>query len=135
MLEHQSFSTAATDGLRCPFQQDLRDNSEHVNRIEKILRLRRKRERLFDMNLFADAPWDMLLELYLSHLTARQISVSSLCFASGVPCTTALRWIQKLASDGLITKVADPRDGRRTFIELTTDGRVRMEQFATCADV
>lgn len=110
-------------------------DDRHVHFIQQILDLRRKRNRLFSPDLFADPAWDMLLELYLSDLTGKRLSVSSLCFASNVPPTTALRWIDKLAADGLIERSADPCDRRRTFVALSDDGRERMRRFGDYAQV
>ena len=54
---------------------------------------RQMRSDLFPSAYFADPVWDMLLDLYAAHHENRLVSVSSLCIASGVPATTALRWI------------------------------------------
>ncbi len=81
-------------------------------------RLRRMREKLLGPDLFADPAWDMLLDLYVEYKAGRSPSVSSLCLASHVPVTTALRWITKLEHDGLITRSHDPKDGRRIYVHL-----------------
>ena len=70
----------------------------------------------------------MLLELYDADFTGRRISVSSLCFASGVPQTTALRWIKVLEREGQIKRTPDPRDGRRYFVELTESARTALDR-------
>ncbi len=59
----------------------------------RIIRQRQLRARFFDGELFADPAWDMLLDLTAARVEARRVSVTSLCIASGVPPTTALRWI------------------------------------------
>jgi DNA-binding MarR family transcriptional regulator len=82
------------------------------------IRVRRAREKLLGADLFADPAWDMLLDLYIEHKAGRSPSVSSLCLASQVPVTTALRWISKLEHDGLITRSHDPKDGRRIYVHL-----------------
>lgn len=91
--------------------------------IRTILKLRANRRNVFGADLFGEASWDMLLELYDAEFTGRKVSVSSLCFASGVPQTTALRWIKVLEREGQIKRTPDPRDGRRYFMELTDDAR------------
>ena len=60
----------------------------------------------------------MLLDLYAARLERRPVSVSSLCIASAVPATTALRWIKTMTDGGLFIREADPHDGRRIFIAL-----------------
>jgi DNA-binding MarR family transcriptional regulator len=45
--------------------------------------------------------------------------VTSLCIASGVPPTTALRWIAQMTEAGLLAKDQDENDRRRAFVALT----------------
>ncbi|WP_353860539.1 response regulator transcription factor [Azospirillum formosense] len=80
------------------------------------------RDKYFPKGLFEDPCWDMLLDLMANHLRGRRISVSSLCMASGVAQTTALRRISELHDRGLVRRIADEKDGRRVFIELTEQG-------------
>src|SRR3546814_1843272 len=48
----------------------------------------------------SDPAWDMLLDLYLAaERNTRPVSISSLCIASAVPATTALRWIKTFRSE------------------------------------
>ena len=69
--------------------------------------------------MFRDPAWDMLLELFVAHQGGRQVSVKSLCHASGVPATTALRHLSLLEKHGLITRDGDAQDNRRWFIHPT----------------
>ena len=94
-----------------------------------IINARALRRELFDGNLFADPAWDMLLELYALACEGRRISVSKLSFAAGVPATTALRWIDKLESEGLVVRFEDPLDARRIWITLSQSGYSAMESF------
>jgi hypothetical protein len=87
--------------------------------IRALIRARRMRENYFPASLFADPAWDMLLDLMAARLEGTPVAVSSLCIASAVPATTALRWIRTLTDRGLLVRVADPRDGRRVFIDLS----------------
>ena len=98
-------------------------------RIQRILKLRRSRQEIFGDPLFGEPAWDMLLELYSANLQGRQESVSSLCIASGVPSTTALRWINTLEEEEWIERQADPSDGRRSFLSLTPKGLAAMDRF------
>ncbi len=91
---------------------------QRAKMVRRLLRQRRVREQFFPADLFADPAWDMLLDLYAARLERRPVSVSSLCIASAVPATTALRWIKTMTDGGLFIREADPHDGRRIFIAL-----------------
>lgn len=84
------------------------------------------RQNYFPDGLFCDPAWDMLLDLTYARLTGKRVSVSSLCIASRVPATTALRRIGDLVAEGLAMRVRDENDGRRVFVDLTDDGYSRM---------
>lgn len=91
--------------------------------VRQIIARRQARARFFDAELFADPAWDMLLDLTAAHAEHGRVSVTSLCIASGVPATTALRWIRQMTDSGLFERVEDSADRRRAFITLS-DGSV-----------
>jgi len=61
----------------------------------------------------------MLLDLTAARVEHTRVSVTSLCIASGVPPTTALRWISQMSEAGLLKREDDDADRRRAFIALT----------------
>lgn len=87
--------------------------------VRRIIRQRQLRARFFDADLFADPAWDMLLDLAAARAEHQRVSVTSLCIASGVPPTTALRWIGQMTEAGLLARIEDETDRRRAFIALT----------------
>ena len=87
--------------------------------VRDILQARLERNSHFPAHLFSDPAWDMLLDLYAAELAQIRVSVTSLCIASNVPTSTALRWISALEDEGLIQRDADPLDARRFFMSLT----------------
>jgi hypothetical protein len=89
--------------------------------IRALIRARRMREQFLPADLFADPAWDMILDLMAARLAGQRVSVSSLCIAAAVPPTTALRWIRQLTERGVFSRIDDPADGRRVFIELTDE--------------
>jgi len=97
--------------------------------LHDILLARRARSRFFSKGLFADPAWDILLDLLNSRLSHRRVSVTSVCVASNVPPTTALRWIRLLENEGLVRRQADPFDGRRFYIELTEKADASLSQY------
>ena len=97
--------------------------------LKLLIEMRRIRFRHFETALFTNPGWDMLLDIMALRLAGRQVPVSSACVAAGVPATTALRLISALVEAGLVSRRADPADGRRVLVDLTEDGRCRMEVF------
>ncbi|MFC6620983.1 MarR family transcriptional regulator [Novosphingobium panipatense] len=87
--------------------------------VRRIIRQRQLRARFFDGDLFADPAWDMLLDLAASRIEGKRVSVTSLCIASGVPATTALRWIGQMVEAGIFVRISDGTDRRRAFIDLS----------------
>jgi len=106
--------------------EEVLDRQQRIKRIQKARRLR---GRFLRPQLFADPAWDMLLELYGDSLNGARVSVSGLCYASGVPPTTALRWIQTLVSQDLVVKTDDPLDARRVLMELSPQGITAMDAY------
>lgn len=97
--------------------------------VRKIIRQRQDRTRYFEAGLFADPAWDMLLDLTAARVEHKRVSVTSLCIASAVPPTTALRWIGQMIDAGLFLRVCDDTDRRRAFIELTEKGVDAMARY------
>ena len=97
--------------------------------VRRIIRQRQLRARFFDGDLFADPAWDMLLDLTAARAEHSRVSVTSLCIASGVPPTTALRWIGQMTDAGLLERVEDETDRRRAFITLTDKAADTMARY------
>lgn len=84
------------------------------------------RQKFFPGATFEDPQWLMMLDLFIAAEEGRDVSVSSLCFASGVPPTTALRHIRNLVSRGLFERTSHPRDRRICHVRLSDAARDRM---------
>jgi Winged helix DNA-binding domain len=97
--------------------------------VRRIIRQRQLRARFFEGDLFADPAWDMLLDLTAARAEHTRVSVTSLCIASGVPPTTALRWIGQMSDAGLLMRVDDETDRRRAFITLTEKAADAMARY------
>jgi DNA-binding MarR family transcriptional regulator len=97
--------------------------------VRQVVRARRLRARFFDEELFADPAWDMLLDLLQAEIAQHRVPVSSLCIAASVPATTALRWIKTMTDADLFRRRADPRDGRRVFVELSPQASESMRRY------
>lgn len=97
--------------------------------VRRIIRQRHLRARFFDGELFGDPAWDILLDLTAARAEHARVSVTSLCIASGVPPTTALRWIAQMSDAGLLERVEDETDRRRTFIALSDSAADAMARY------
>ncbi len=97
--------------------------------VRRIIHHRQIRARFFDAALFADPAWDILLDLTAARAEHLRVSVTSLCIASGVPPTTALRWIGQMIDAGLLERVEDETDRRRAFIALSDKAADAMARY------
>lgn len=89
--------------------------------VDWLIRARRQRGRYLSGALFSEPAWDMLLDLLKAEIVGRSVSVTSVCLASGVPPTTALRHVGILVERRLVVREADPRDARRTYVRLSPE--------------
>ncbi|MEI6200468.1 MAG: response regulator [Enhydrobacter sp.] len=94
--------------------------------LREVRKIRRKH---LPEELFSDPCWEMLLDLYESHLTMADVTVTGLGVMSGVPLSTALRRIHELQNHGLIDRVDDSTDRRRTYVKLTDKGLDAVDSF------
>ena len=83
---------------------------------------RRRRDRTLPAELFGEPSWDILLDLFVARSEGRRVPTTSACIGAHVPPTTALRWLRLLEGHGLLEREEDERDGRRTFVRLSTKG-------------
>jgi hypothetical protein len=97
--------------------------------VRTIIRQRQARAKFFDAELFADPAWDILLDLTAARAENTRVSVTSLCIASGVPPTTALRWIGQMTQSGLLERVEDEADRRRAFVALSAGAADAMARY------
>jgi len=90
--------------------------------------LRRSRHCFLDEDLFAEPAWDILLDLFASDVEGRKISVTSSCVASGVPRSTAMRYLVELEERGLVRRNCSEVDGRVHYLSLTEHGTAKVKQ-------
>lgn len=97
-----------------------------VRQARHIYATRRRRDAMLG-DLFGEPAWDMLLELFIGGAEGRKTPIKNLCLASCAPTSTALRWLERLLSLGLVARTADEEDARRCLIDLTDRGWQAME--------
>jgi DNA-binding MarR family transcriptional regulator len=103
------------------------DNAERL--ALKIVASRRRRDAFFGQGLFGEPAWDLLLELYVAEQAQRRVCITRVCEATAVAFTTALRWIERLEKDGLVTRKVDVLDRRRIWVMLTDRGSNAMREY------
>ena len=90
---------------------------------------RRARDRAFQVSgVFADPAWDILLDLFVSHVRGKHSTVGDVCLASSVSASTVLRWILVLEREGIVARRHDSHDKRRILVSLSATGLTKMEQ-------
>jgi hypothetical protein len=104
------------------------DTHDRIGLVRNIRHARAIRRNLFVGNLFSDPGWEILLDVYLSELEQRRISISKIGVSS-IPASTTLRWLTKLEEVGLVRKEADRIDARRAFVSLTDTGLQMMDAY------
>lgn len=93
-----------------------------LSRARREYRLCAKRAALLGGMCF-DPAWNMMLDLMISEADGRRLSVSALCMGSRAPAATAIRYIGQMVDAGLVVRAPDLHDARRSFVDLTDDGR------------
>ncbi len=124
-----AFRPAAASEHEARLVRQTREPLPDPRLVRLLLRQRQMRSEFFGKDLFADPAWDMLLDLAAARAEHRRVSVTSLCIASGVPATTALRWINVLVDARLAERVEDDTDRRRAFIALSDRGAKAMARY------
>jgi DNA-binding MarR family transcriptional regulator len=110
-----------------PFDENELDNPQVLaSAAAEIYRMRRARDRHMPGGLMGEPAWDILLALYAEE--PAKLPVSSVCYGSGVPPTTALRWIGALDKRCLVERTKHHRDARIVLLSLTQEGRLIVER-------
>lgn len=104
-------------------QPSLQDLVMHA---ESLVRERSRRRDYLDGDLLGEPAWDMLLLLFVAGVERRWMTQSSLAAFSGVPATTALRWLSVLTERGLAQQRLSWSDQRTVVVALQADGYATM---------
>jgi len=89
----------------------------------------RSRSHFLPGAIFEDPQWLMTLDLFIAAEEGREVSVSSLCCASGVPPTTALRHIRYLQAQGIFERISHPHDKRISLVRLAEASRSQVARY------
>lgn len=104
----------------------------YVELCRAILAARQLMGRAFGSDLFADPAGEMLLDLYVRENDGIATSISKIWNASNAAYGTARRSLAIMERRGLIARMPDTKDGRRTLVLLTDLARIQLE---ACLDI
>lgn len=94
-----------------------------------IYNRRTRRKEFIPAQILGEPAWDMLLDLFMQYAGGAKVSTSSLCIASGVASSTALRHISALEAVQLIKRSESAFDRRVTFLSLSDAGILAMGRY------
>lgn len=118
--QRESLSLTSWDG---------EDSELLLIKASEIYLSRRRRKKYISQDLFGEPAWDLLLDLFISRLKKKRVSVSSACIAADVPLTTALRWLGILVENNLIERFDSETDQRVRWVQLTDSASQTMAEF------
>ncbi len=120
--ETPHLSIAAADRYRDPSPSEHERVTAAVVAARRAYDLAHRLNREVGSEVCGDPAWMMLLDLFMTSMAGKRLSVTSLCIGSRAPSSTALRYLMLLCKDGLAERIADQRDGRRSHVLLTAAG-------------
>lgn len=108
--------------------RDARDVA--LENAKSTLRRSMLRKQLFGIpDLLGDPAWEMLVDLFIHQCEGRSLSVTSFCTTPSIPLSSALRLCQKLCDAGIVSRIPDPFDGRRSYLRLEPDTAHRLRAY------
>lgn len=109
------------------------NDADLIVQAEKFLRWCRVKADILNMGtgLFSDSCWIMCLDIYICDLKDEQVTVSAVAHSSGVPMTTAMRYINVMAEEGLLEKSPNPSDHRMIFVSTSPDCKEKISTILT----
>jgi len=99
------------------------DGSDYKGLASSMLDLEKRRHAILLKAAITEREWLILIQVYVSTETHKSISLKSAAYDLAVPLSTLVRIVNELCEMGYLNRRIDPDDARRSFLELTTDGR------------
>ncbi|WP_435201265.1 hypothetical protein [Qipengyuania sp. 902] len=112
---------------------DLHTIKLHASALALIARrehhARRVREELIPSAHFGEPAWDLLLDLFANSVVGKDIPKNAAQIAAHCPPTTALRYIEQLENEGMISERKSEEDGRVLLMRLTDEALVSVGSY------
>lgn len=112
------------DGHGDPLSEPPADAGRLREIAARMLDLRRSRMEFLNRAMLGEPAYEMLLRVYVS---SEPLTAARLADLTGVPHSSALRWIDYLVSKELVTRNRHPKDRRATVIDLTLKGKETLD--------
>jgi hypothetical protein len=93
-----------------------------------LLELRRTRERYFGSELFGEPAWDVMLELMLARIDARDVKASELRAFEGTPGAAARHYLEALLEARLVESFDNAENLTDSFLSLSSEAARRMAE-------
>lgn len=131
--ERSAFDFGATRGLSPAKRSRRLGAPDYASLASQLYKERRKRDQLVGLpGVFGEPAWDMLLDLTIAYERGQHLSVTAVTAGSAAPSTTALRYLSVLEKRGILERVPDKHDGRRSWVQLTYTGSQMMRRYLDC---
>jgi hypothetical protein len=117
------------------FDDKILGPADLIDRAQKCLQWGRLKSAALDAGngLFADACWNMCLDIYICGLKDEQVTVSAIAHSSGIPMTTAMRYINVMVEQGLLEKSPNPADNRMIFVAVSPECSIKIRDLLSSA--
>jgi FixJ family two-component response regulator/DNA-binding MarR family transcriptional regulator len=115
-------------------KQDIKPTEEELQAFTRmLLKFQHNKSKFFDPAVLTGPSWEILLDIAEATLRGESVPASSASASTHVPLSTALRHVNNLVEAGLVRRWTDPKDKRRTLLELEPHAVVAMQRYLETA--
>ncbi|MEY3633953.1 MAG: hypothetical protein RLZZ61_363 [Pseudomonadota bacterium] len=115
-------------------KQDIKPTEEELQAFTRmLLKFQHNKSKFFDPAVLTGPSWEILLDITEATLRGESVPASSASASTHVPLSTALRHVNNLVEAGLVRRWTDPKDKRRTLLELEPHAVVAMQRYLETA--
>jgi hypothetical protein len=104
------------------------DRRQALAHAEIVLALRERRVRMFEGSFSPEAPFALLLALYVHEAREPDITMTRLTQLAWIGNSTTIRWLEVLVEQGWLERRDDPADKRQIFVSLSAKARDALDE-------
>lgn len=124
----RSDAPAASAGLRSS------DDQPALERAQVALALRKRRIEVLGRRYSSEAPFAMLLALYVTEAREPALNVTRVGTFAGLRISATLRWLDALLKGELVERFESADDRRMAYIKLSAKGREALQHIFSWTD-